>query len=129
MDVTEKLGDAKNSGVASETLTAIAEATSLEVVTNEVLAFAFNQKNPKVQQETLLWLSKSLMEFGFAINVKAIMENIKKAIAATNPTVRTAAVTFLGTLYLFMGRPLLMFFDGEKPALRQQIEQECEKVI
>lgn len=56
------------------------------------------------------------------------MENIKKAIAATNPGVRTAAISFLGTLYIFMGKPLLMFFENEKPALRQQIEQECEKV-
>lgn len=40
---------------------------------------------------------------------------------------RTAAVTLLGTLYLYMGKPLLGFFENEKPALRQQIEQECEK--
>lgn len=26
-----------------------------------------------------------------------------------------------------MGKPLLVFFDNEKPTLRQQIEQECEK--
>ena len=65
MDITEKLGDAKNSGIAAETLTAIAEATNLELVANEVMSFSFNQKNPKVQQETLLWLSKALTEFGF----------------------------------------------------------------
>lgn len=65
----------------------------------------------------------------FSINVKSLMENIKKAVAATNPGVRTSAITLLGTLYLFMGKPLLMFFENEKPALRQQIEQECEKVI
>lgn len=40
---------------------------------------------------------------------------------------RTAAVTLLGTLYLYMGKPLLTYFDNEKLALRQQIEQECEK--
>lgn len=66
MDVTEKLGDVKNSSVAADTLTAIAEATSLEFVANEVMSFAFNQKNPKVQQETLLWLSTALTEFGFS---------------------------------------------------------------
>jgi cytoskeleton-associated protein 5 len=66
MDITEKLGDVKNSATAAETLTAIAEATSLELVANETMSFAFNQKNPKVQQETLLWLSKALTEFGFA---------------------------------------------------------------
>lgn len=66
MDITEKLGDVKNSAIAAETLTAIAEATNLDLVSNEIMSFAFNQKNPKVQQETLLWLSKALTEFGFA---------------------------------------------------------------
>ncbi|XP_011648021.1 protein mini spindles isoform X1 [Pogonomyrmex barbatus] len=127
MDIAEKLADAKNSSIAVETLLAIAEATSFEYVADEVVAFAFNQKNPKVQQETLLWLCRGLTEFGYGINVKSVIENIKKAVAATNPGVRTAAVTLLGTLYLYMGRPLLAFFDNEKPALRQQIEQECEK--
>ncbi|CAK9796545.1 Protein mini spindles [Anthophora plagiata] len=127
MDITEKLGDTKNSTVAGEALLAIAEATSLEYVADEIVAFAFNQKNPKVQQETLMLLCKGLIEFGCVINVKSLMENIKKAVAATNPNVRTAAITLSGTLYLFMGKTLLVFFENEKPALRQQIEQECEK--
>ncbi|XP_076624650.1 msps cytoskeleton-associated protein 5 [Colletes latitarsis] len=127
MDITEKLGDAKNSTVAGDTLLAIAEVTSFEHVADEIMAFAFNQKNPKVQQETLTLLCKGLTEFGCVINVKSLMENIKKAVAATNPGVRTAAITLLGTLYLYMGKPLLVFFENEKPALRQQIEQECEK--
>lgn len=70
-------------------------------------------------------LSKYLS--GYSLNIKPIIENIKKAVAATNPSVRTAAVTLLSTLYLYMGKPLLTFFDNEKPTLRQQIEQECEK--
>ncbi|XP_015517850.2 protein mini spindles isoform X1 [Neodiprion lecontei] len=129
IDITEKLGDAKNSIAAGETLIAIAEATSLESVANEVMGFAFNQKNPKVQQETLLWLAKAVEEFGLVINLKALMENIKKAVTATNPSVRTAAISLLGTLYVYVGKPLLMFFENEKPALKQQIDQECEKRI
>ncbi|XP_031837843.1 msps cytoskeleton-associated protein 5 isoform X2 [Nomia melanderi] len=127
MDITEKLGDAKNSTIAGETLLAIAEATSFEYVADEIVAFAFNQKNPKVQQETLSLICRGLTEFGCVISVKSLMDNIKKAVAATNPGVRTSAITLLGTLYMFMGKPLLMFFENEKPALRQQIEQECEK--
>lgn len=127
VDIAEKLADAKNSSVAIETLLVIAEATSFEYVAEEIVSFAFNQKNPKVQQETLLWLCRGLTEFGCSINIKSIIENIKKAVAATNPGVRTAAVTLLGTLYLYMGKPLLAYFENEKPALRQQIEQECEK--
>ncbi|CAL1688758.1 unnamed protein product [Lasius platythorax] len=127
MDVAEKLADTKNSSIAIETLLAIAEATSFEYVADEIIAFAFNQKNPKVQQETLLWLCRGLTEFGCSINIKSVIENIKKAVAATNPSVRTAAITLLGTLYLYMGKPLLAYFENEKPALRQQIEQECER--
>ncbi|XP_018364408.1 PREDICTED: cytoskeleton-associated protein 5 isoform X2 [Trachymyrmex cornetzi] len=127
MDITEKLADAKNSSIAVETLLTIAEATSFEYIADEVVAFAFNQKNPKVQQETLLWLCRGITEFGCGLNIKSIIENIKKAVAATNPSVRTAAVTLLGTLYLYMGKSLLTYFDNEKLALRQQIEQECEK--
>jgi len=126
-DIAEKLADAKNSSIAIETLLAIAEATTFEYVADEIAAFAFSQKNPKVQQETLLWLCRGLTEFGCNLNVKSIIENIKKAVAATNPSVRTAAITLLGTLYLYMGKPLLAFFENEKPTLRQQIEQECEK--
>ncbi|CAB0035199.1 unnamed protein product [Trichogramma brassicae] len=126
-DITEKLGDVKNTTTASETLTAIAEVISFEYVANEVMTFAFNQKNPKVQQETLLWISKSLTEFGFTLNAKSLIENVKKAIAATNPGIRTAAISLVGTMYMFMGKPLLTFFENEKPALKQQIEQECEK--
>lgn len=64
MDITEKLGDVKNSTIAGDTLLAIAEATSFEHVADEIVAFAFNQKNPKVQQETLTLLCKGLTEFG-----------------------------------------------------------------
>ena len=31
-------------------------------------------------------------------------------------------------MYMYIGKPLLTFFENEKPALKQQIEQECEKV-
>lgn len=70
---------------------------------------------------------RNISRTGCSLNVKSVIENIKKAVAATNPSVRTAAITLLGTLYLYMGKPLLGFFENEKPALRQQIEQECER--
>ncbi|XP_043480677.1 protein mini spindles [Leptopilina heterotoma] len=127
MDITEKLGDVKNSSIAAETLTAIAEATSFDQVANEVITFAFNQKNPKVQQESLVWLSKALTDFGCPNNTNALLDNVKKAVAAVNPTVRSAGINLVGNLYLYMGRNILNYFDGEKPALKLQIEQECEK--
>lgn len=57
------------------------------------------------------------------------MENVKKAVGATNPAVRTAGISFLGILYVYMGPQLSMFFESEKTALVQQINAEFEKVI
>lgn len=59
---------------------------------------------------------------------KPLIETAKKGLAATNPAIRTAAIALLGTLYLFMGPPLRCFFEGEKPALLQQIDTEFVKV-
>lgn len=64
----------------------------------------------------------------FSINVKGFINNVKTALGATNPAVRTAAITLLGVMYLYMGSPLRMFFEDEKPALLSQIDAEFEKV-
>lgn len=61
------------------------------------------------------------------VNAKCVIETSKKALASTNPTVRTAAIGLLGTLYLYMGATLYMFFENEKPALREQISAEFAK--
>lgn len=42
--------------------------------------------------------------------------------------VRTAAISVLTAMYLHMGAPLRMLFDGEKPALLTQIDAEFDKV-
>jgi len=64
-DVVDKLSDAKNASITTETLTTIAEATSLDHVATSVVTYAMGQKNPKVQAEALLWLSNAILEFGF----------------------------------------------------------------
>ncbi|XP_038112365.1 protein mini spindles isoform X2 [Culex quinquefasciatus] len=126
-DITEKLGDAKNSGPAGLALTAIAEAIKLEYAVAKVMEFAFEQKSPKVQQEALTWVNNAIKEFGFQVNPKLLLEDSKKAVQSINPAVRAAGITLLGTMYLFMGNTLAMFFENEKPALKQQIQTEFDK--
>uniref|UniRef100_A0A6B2EE03 Putative microtubule-associated protein n=1 Tax=Phlebotomus kandelakii TaxID=1109342 RepID=A0A6B2EE03_9DIPT len=126
-DVAEKLGDTKNTASASAALTAIAEAINLEYVVSKVMSFAFEQKSPKVQQEALLWVNQALREFGMQINPKMLLDDVRKAVQNTNPAVRGAGITLVGTMYMFMGQSLAMVFDGEKPALKQQILAEFEK--
>ncbi|KAF7644640.1 hypothetical protein LDENG_00218580, partial [Lucifuga dentata] len=94
-----------------------------------VVSAAFAQKNPKNQAEALSWLADAIKEFGFAgINVKAFIGHVRTALGATNPAVRTAAVCLLGIMYLYMGAPLRVFFEGEKAALLSQIDAEFQKV-
>ncbi|XP_078077167.1 cytoskeleton-associated protein 5 [Mustelus asterias] len=127
--LVDKSGDIKCGIKAKEALTAIAEACSLPWTAEQVVAMAFAQKNPKNQAEVLNWLAAAIKEFGFAgLNVKAFISNVKIALAATNPAVRTSAITLLGVMYLYMGAPLRMFFEDEKPALLSQIDAEFEKV-
>ncbi|XP_035894341.1 protein mini spindles isoform X1 [Anopheles stephensi] len=128
-DVTEKLGDAKNGSAAAALLTAIADGGArLDYTVQRAMEFAFEQqKSPKVQQEVLVWVATALREFGFQVEPKGLLESARKAVQSINPAVRTAGIGLLGTMYLFMGQPLTMFFDGEKPALKQQIMAEFER--
>ncbi|KAI4875261.1 hypothetical protein NFI96_023924 [Prochilodus magdalenae] len=127
--VVEKIGDVKCGVRAKEALTSIAEACSLPWTAEQVVSLAFGQKNPKNQAEALNWLSNAIKEFGFAgINVKAFINNVKNALAATNPAVRTASISLLAVMYLYMGAPLRMFFEDEKAALLSQIDAEFDKM-
>lgn len=56
------------------------------------------------------------------------MQNVKKAVSASNPQVRMAVISLLGVMYLYMGPQLSLFFENEKPTLVQQIHAEFEKV-
>ncbi|XP_059161081.1 cytoskeleton-associated protein 5-like isoform X1 [Physella acuta] len=127
-DIVDKLGDAKNGAVAKDCLTGMAEALGLDYVSLEVMTRAFEQKNPKNQQETLTWLTTAVQEFGLKLNVKALLATINKALAATNPGVRMAGISLLGVIYTYMGDTLRVFFENEKPALLQQIDAEFAKM-
>jgi hypothetical protein len=56
------------------------------------------------------------------------MDNVKKAVSATNPAVRNAAMNLIGTLYLYLGSQLSEFFEDEKSQVQQQIQAEFDKV-
>ncbi|XP_059481984.1 protein mini spindles isoform X2 [Neocloeon triangulifer] len=127
-DVAEKLGDAKTGVAAAEVLTTIADNLKLDFVATEVLSFGLSQKSPKIQQESMAWLSNAIKEYGFVIQPKPVLENIRKALASTNVAVRTSAISLLCTLYLYMGDTLRRIMESEKPAIVQQINAEFDKL-
>lgn len=61
------------------------------------------------------------------MNAKALIDNCKKALGSINPAVRQAAISFLGTLYMYMGHNLNTFFENEKASLRDLINVEFDK--
>lgn len=126
-EIVALLADSKNSTGANQVLIAAAEAIQLDYVVTKVIAIAFEQKSPKVQAEALIWVSNALREFGMQGNPKTLLDDVKKAVQSINPAVRQAAIQLLGTMHLYMGNTLAMFFDGEKPALKQQIQAEFDK--
>ncbi|KRG01671.1 protein mini spindles isoform X3 [Drosophila mojavensis] len=126
-EITEKLADAKNGGAASDALSALSEATKLEQVVSKVLSFALDQKSPKVQAEAFNWINKAIVEFGFKVQPKILIEDVRKGVQSTNPTVRGAAIQLVGTMTMYMGNAVMLFFDGEKPALKSQIQAEFNK--
>lgn len=126
-EIVALLADSKNSAGASQVLTAAAEAIQLEYVVTKVITIAFEQKSPKVQAEALNWVGNAIKEFGMQVNPKALLDDVKKAVQSVNPAVRQAAIQLVGIMHLYMGNNLAMFFDNEKPALKQQIQAEFDK--
>lgn len=126
-EIIALIGDPKNSAGAGAVLMAVAEAIQLEYVVTKVFAIAFEQKSPKVQAESLNWIGNALKEFGMQMNPKTLIDDVKKSLQIINPVVRQAAIQLLGIMHLYMGNTLAMLFDGEKPALKQQIQAEFEK--
>jgi cytoskeleton-associated protein 5 len=49
-------------------------------------------------------------------------------VSASNPAVRNAAMNLIGTLYLYLGSQLSVFFEDEKSQVQQQIQTEFDKV-
>ncbi|XP_065835694.1 cytoskeleton-associated protein 5-like isoform X2 [Oscarella lobularis] len=125
--LVDKLADTKIKGEASEALNASAEATSLNYVSTQVCKHACGQKNPKVLSESMVWLGESIKAFGFKINLKPHIDHVKTMLQQTNPAVRASAIGLLGVFHLYVGAPVRVFFEDEKPALLAQIDAQFEK--
>ncbi len=63
-----------------------------------------------------------------SIKAKPHIDFVKKAFGASNPAVRTAAINVVGVMHLYLGAQVRVFFEEEKPALLQQIDDAIAKV-
>ena len=124
------LADKKNCEAVKETLYVFAEYSSFNFIFAGVLDFAFSQtqKSPIVKAEALNWSAEGIKLFGFGgLQPRAALDSIKKGLAESNPTVRTAAIGLLAVLHWYMGATAKRMFEDEKDAIKTQIDNECDK--
>ena len=124
------LADKKNCDAVKETLYVMAEQSTFNFIFGGILDFAFaqTQKSPIVKAEALNWSAEGIKLFGFGgLQPRAALDSIKKGLAESNPTVRTAAIGLLAVLHWYMGATAKRMFEDEKDAIKTQIEAECDK--
>lgn len=101
---TDKLGDIKIKGAASELLLDLAEKSSLQFVLCQAYDPMTKQKAPKAQAEALGWIDQALKEFGSAgISIRDLIECLKTGLKSSNPTVRSSATKSIVTLKMYIG--------------------------
>lgn len=127
-DIADKIGDVKNSQQSKDTLSKIAEAIGLPQVLAIVSSSLFESKNPKNQENGILWIGQSIKEFGSTgVDLKALIAYLKGSLQNSNASVRSASIQLIGTLYMYFGANIRVLFESEKPALLEQIDNEIAK--
>ena len=103
--MVEKLGDMKLKKVAGECLSSIAESVSINFILSLSYESLRKAKSPKVLSDSLVWIHQALMAFGTkGVALKELIEFVNStALVNSNAAVRTAGVSVLGALRLFVG--------------------------
>lgn len=128
-EIADKIGDVKTGQQAKDALSKIAEQCTLPYVVQQVLPAIFEAKNPKNQENVLLWLAQAIKEFGYqGFDTKMLLSYIKTGLANSNAAVRVGSVQLIGTVYIYLGPNFRSMFDQEKAALLEQMDAEIEKV-
>lgn len=129
LGVSEKLGDAKVKKAASDAMDMFCEGSSLGFALSQSYGSLSKLKAPKLLADSLLWIHQALQDFGISgVKIKELVEFIKTCLGNTNQTVRTNAVTVLGTLKMFVGPDIKMLVQDVNPALVSIIDAEFDKV-
>jgi cytoskeleton-associated protein 5 len=130
LEIADKIGDMKAGVQAKDALLKISDHCQLSYVVNQIFPEIFDKsKNPKNQENTLLWLSSALPEFGYTdMNTKFLLTYLKSSLQNSNASVRLASIQLVSIIYMYLGGNFRSMFDQEKPALLEQIDAEIEKV-
>ena len=123
--VVSKVADPKLKTSAADVLTAWSEAVGPKFVVAQLYKRAAAHKNPKVLELALAWCSYAFVEFGGRnFDMRVTINAVKECISHTNPGVKAAAVTLLGSIHTAYGAPVKSCLSDVKPALMPVIEAE-----
>ena len=125
----EKLGDIKQKKQAGDCLNAFAEKVTLAFVLSQSLESIKTQKSPKIQSDQIRWVQSSLLEFGNrGVNTKSLVNVLKICLGSSNAAVRSACVSCLGTLSMFVGPDLRFLLQDLSSSVLATIDAEFAKV-
>ena len=123
--VVSKVADPKLKTSAADVLTAWSEAVGPKFVVAQLYKRAAAHKNPKVLELALAWCSYAFVEFGGRnFDMRVTINAVKECISHTNPGVKAAAVTLLGSIHTAYGAPVKSCLTDVKAALMPVIEAE-----
>ena len=129
--VVEKLQDAKIKGPLRELLLKLCETSSPRVTVATVLEVLNGTKSPKTLQEGLEWLCDVMLEFGGGVvDEKAVTAFALKCLDMPTPAIKGGSLKLFGALARCCGPVTVLRVvkaTDLRPALLQQIEDECEK--
>ena len=111
-----KMSDSKVRPHAMACLSAFCEAWTVNDVCQLACTAAEAHKTPKVKEETFLWLTETVQQFGLRVAVKPLVAFVKHGLAQTNPAIRNAAAEFAAVLYQGAGSSIKGKFASEKMA-------------
>ena len=128
-EISDKISDPKTAQQAKDALSKIGEQCTLPYVCTQIVGPIMEGKNPKNQEHLFVWLSQAIKEFGFqGIDLKSLIPHLKSALSNSNASVRQASVQLISVIYMYAGANFQGLFDSEKPALKDLIAAEIEKV-
>ncbi|KAL4130421.1 hypothetical protein PRIC2_006418 [Phytophthora ramorum] len=129
----DKIGDRKANEAVTNMIMQFCEATSPSYTTGCMIEYMPQVRTPLAHIEALKVLSDCVKDFGVSIcNPRALIDFAKGPLGleSSNPTVRSAAISLLSTMYSQLGPALLPILNLEswKPALAAAVESEFKKV-
>ena len=128
---TIKLADMKCKGLAADCLSSIVDnCTTISpcFAIDHVMKHSINHRNPKVIQESLAWIIKTITEYGCKdLDIRSIIMYCKSGYMNTNPHVRNNVTELLVLVKRFIGPSIKDLLQDVKSAILVTLEKEFEK--